>query len=86
MPFSESDRAIVDFERGWRLVGGAKSTAIRSELGLSASSYYRRLAELVDSADALAYDPLVIRRLRRERLRRRAERFAGPFASGRTGR
>lgn len=86
MPFSESDRAIIDFERGWRLLEGAKSQAIARELGLSSSTYYRRLHELLDSAEALAYDPLVIRRLRRERLRKRAERFAGPYVSGRSGR
>ena len=86
MSFNESDRAIIDFEREWRNVSGAKADTIRSTLGLSASTYYRRLGELLDSPAALAYDPLVIRRLRRVRLRRRAERFIGSSVGGRSSR
>ena len=86
MSFTESDRAIIDFERGWRMVDGAKAPTIRRELGVSSSTYYRRLGELLDSPAALAYDPLVIRRLRRVRLRRRAERFIGSSVGGRSGR
>ena len=47
--------------------------AIRTCLGLSPARYRRLLAELVDSEEADAYDPLVIRRLRRRR-----EGCAGP--------
>jgi hypothetical protein len=86
MSFSELDRAIVDFEREWRMLDGAKADAIRDTLGLSASTYYRRLGELIDSPGALEYDPLVIHRLRHTRRRRRAERFVGSTVGGRSGR
>jgi len=79
MGLSDRDRAILDFERSWWLEPGPKETAIQQQLQVSSTSYYRALGELIDSADALAYDPLVVRRLRRLRARRRArdERRSG---------
>ena len=82
MPLSDRDRAILDFERTWWTLPGTKGTAIRARLGLSAPTYYKALGVLADSADALAYDPLVVRRLRVRRDRRRRERYEGR-ASGR---
>ena len=78
MPLSVSDQALLAFERSWWLVPGPKSVAIERELALSASTYYRRLASLVDDPDALAADPLLIRRLRRDRAVRRRTRYTGP--------
>jgi hypothetical protein len=51
-------------------------------LDLSPARYYQVLSELLDSVDALAYDPLVVRRLRRLRDRRRRARFEGRPAGG----
>ena len=42
---------------------------------MSATSYYRLLNELVESPDAADHDPLLVRRLRRLRDRRRRARF-----------
>ncbi|MDE0803379.1 MAG: DUF3263 domain-containing protein [Acidimicrobiales bacterium] len=78
MPLSDDDREILDFERSWWLEPGAKSVAIRRDLGLSASTYYRRLGVLIDDRDALAADPLLVRRLRRDRAERRRTRHTGP--------
>ena len=78
MPLSDDDRAILDFERSWWLEPGAKSVAIRRDLDLSASTYYRRLAGLIDDREALAADPLLVRRLRRDRAERRRTRHTGP--------
>jgi hypothetical protein len=75
MGLSERDRAILDFERGWWTEPGPKELAIRAKFDLSPGRYYQVLAELLDSGDAEAYDPLVIRRLRRLRERRRRARF-----------
>ena len=75
MALSERDRAILDFEQSWWLEPGPKETAIRQRLDLSPTRYRELLNELVDSADALAYDPLVVRRLRKGRERRRQARF-----------
>lgn len=82
MALSERERAILDCERGWWLESGPKEGVIRDRLGLSPTRYYRILGTLVDSAEAMAYDPLVTLRLRRERARRRRERFEGAPAGG----
>ena len=83
---SEQDRAILDLERTWWAEGGSKESAIRSRLGMSPARYYRLVAVLVDRREAEAYDPLVIRRLRRLRDRRRRARFEGRSAGGPPGR
>jgi hypothetical protein len=74
------ERAILDFERTWWQLDGAKETAIREVLDLSATRYYELLQQLCDSPAAHAYDPLVILRLRRQRDRRRRARFEGRTA------
>jgi hypothetical protein len=78
VPLSDEDHAILSFEASWWLFTGPKSVAIRHDLGLSASTYYRRLAGLIDDPDALAADPLLVRRLRRDRAERRRTRHTGP--------
>lgn len=40
---------------------------MRAELSLAPARYYQLLGRLIDSADALAYDPLLVHRLRRLR-------------------
>ena len=80
MAISERDRAILDFERSWWTLAGPKEHDIREHLGLSATRYYRALGELLDSPEAAAYDPLVVRRLRLRRERRRRERYEGRAA------
>ncbi len=80
MPLSERDKAILDFERRWWSLPGPKEASIRCHLAMSATRYYRLLGSLVDSSEALAYDPLVVRRLRRVRDHRRRTRFEGPSA------
>lgn len=86
MALSERDKAILDFERSWWLEPGPKSKAIRRRFNLSGARYYEVLGGLVSSAEAAAYDPLVIRRLRRMRDRRRRVRHEGPAAGERPGR
>jgi hypothetical protein len=82
MPLSSRERAILDFERSWWTLPGPKEQAIRQAFDLSPARYYRLLAELVETDDALFYDPLVVRRLRRERNRRRRQRWEGRPAGG----
>jgi hypothetical protein len=86
MTLTERERAILEFERSWWAEPGPKELAIRERFDLSATRYYQLLGELVDSDDALEYDPLVIRRLRRMRDRRRRARFEGPSVSEPPGR
>ena len=74
MPLADRDRAILAFEARWRVHGGPKEEAIRSELALSPARYYQLLGRLIDSGDALAEDPLLVGRLRRRRDERDASR------------
>jgi len=82
MPLSSRDRAILDFEREWWTLSGPKDQAIRDRLSLSPARYYKVLSELLDSGEALAYDPLVVRRLRKLRDQRRRVRWEGRPAGG----
>lgn len=85
MALTERDRAILDFERSWWSESGPKELAIRERFELSTTRYYEILGELLDSPDAMEHDPLVVRRLRRLRDRRRRERSEGRTAE-RSGR
>ena len=67
MPLSDRDRALLGFEAEWRRHAGAKEEAIRPELGLSPARYYQLLGRLIDTADAQAHDPMLVKRLRRLR-------------------
>lgn len=75
MALTQRDRAILDFERTWWQETGSKEAAIRKRFELSTTRYYQLLNELLDDGDALAYDPMVVRRLRRLRDRRRRSKF-----------
>ncbi len=65
---------------------GTKEAAIRARLDLSPTRYYELLRVLSGSAEAAAYDPLVIRRLRRSQSQRRRARLEGWPASQPPGR
>ncbi|XEK82185.1 DUF3263 domain-containing protein [Mumia sp. Pv4-285] len=73
---TEREEAILGFESGWWKYAGVKEQAIRAEFGLSATRYYQVLNALIDREDALAHDPLLVRRLRRMRATRRRTRSA----------
>jgi hypothetical protein len=80
MGLTDRDQAILDFERTWWTEPGTKEAAIRERLELSSARYYQVLNDLLDAPEAEAYDPLVVRRLRRQRERRRRARFEGRSA------
>ncbi len=82
MDLGDRERSILDFERSWWQTPGPKERAIRAQFGLSTTRYYQILNDLLDDPDAMAYDPLVVRRLRRLRDRRRRVRFEHGSASG----
>jgi hypothetical protein len=73
---TELEVAVLDFEREWLQGPAAKEQAIRSQLGLSGARYYQILGRLIESPAALAYDPLLVRRLLRQRDERRELRAA----------
>jgi hypothetical protein len=73
---SERDAAILEFERHWWKYAGAKEQAVREQFDMSATRYYQVLNALIDSPEALAEDPLLVRRLRRLRSSRQRQRSA----------
>jgi hypothetical protein len=73
---SERDSDILAFERHWWKFAGAKEQAIREQFELSATRYYQVLNALIDKPEALAHDPLLVKRLRRLRANRQRERSA----------
>jgi hypothetical protein len=86
MGLSERDRAILEFEGRWWTEPGSKEAAIKGRFGLSSSRYRQILAALIDSSEAEMLAPLLVRRLRRDRDRRRRARFEGRPAGGAGGR
>jgi Protein of unknown function (DUF3263) len=77
MSLSARGRAILDFERAWRQLRGPKEVAIREHFSISPSRYYEVLNALLEDADALAYDPLTVKRAQRVRNQRRRIRMEG---------
>jgi hypothetical protein len=68
---------MLDFERGSGKGAASKNAAIRARFGLSPARYYQLLGGLIDRPEALEYDPMLVRRLRRLRVARREKRSAG---------
>lgn len=64
---SSREQRVLDFERSWWTLPGPKDRNIYETLGFSSAIYYRVLRDLIDKPDALRYDPLTVRRLRRIR-------------------
>jgi hypothetical protein len=73
---SARDAAMLDFERQWWKYAGAKEQAVREKFDMSATRYYQVLNALIDRPEALAHDPLLVRRLRRLRATRQRQRSA----------
>jgi hypothetical protein len=74
MELTECERAMLDLERSWWTEPGPKEQAINERLEMSTTRYHELLNELIDRPEAEDHDPLVVRRLRRMRDRRRRTR------------
>jgi Protein of unknown function (DUF3263) len=72
----DRERAILAFERQWWRFAGAKEQAIRELFDMSATRYYQVLGALIDRPEALAFDPMLVKRLRRMRAARQRARSA----------
>jgi hypothetical protein len=70
------DREILAFERQWWKYAGAKEQAIKDLFDMSATRYYQVLNALIDRHEALAHDPMLVKRLRRLRAARQRARSA----------
>ena len=73
---SQRDQEILGFERQWWKYAGAKEQAIRELFDMSPTRYYQVLNALIDSQEAMAADPMLIKRLRRLRSSRQRARAA----------
>ena len=73
---SDRDRGILEFERQWWKYAGAKEQAIRDLFDMSATRYYQIVNTLIDTPEALAFDPMLMKRLRRLRATRQRARSA----------
>lgn len=75
------ERQLLMFERQWWCYEGSKDAAIRNLFGIDPTHYYKALSALIDTDQALAFDPSLVKRLRRnrdERQRARAVRRLQP--------
>jgi hypothetical protein len=79
---TEREIQMLALERGWWKYAGAKEQAIRELFDLSATHYYQLLNALIDTEDALAHDPMLVKRLRRLRTSRQRARTARRLGGG----
>jgi hypothetical protein len=79
-PLGERARSVLAFERQWWRHAGAKEEAIRREFGVGPTAYYQLLSRLIDDPAALAHDPMLVKRLQRQRASRRRRRSRGTLS------
>ncbi len=72
--FTDEHRSVLDFEKHWWRHQGNKAAQIQARLSLTPARYYRLLNAAIDHPDSLAYDPMLVKRLRRLREVRKARR------------
>ncbi|MEC7915864.1 MAG: DUF3263 domain-containing protein [Actinomycetota bacterium] len=73
---SQRDLDILEFEQSWWESEIPKDQAVRERFQLTESEYAAALDQLIASEEALIVEPLLVRRLRRMRDRRRQEHIA----------
>lgn len=74
---TDTETAVLDFEDHWWKFAGAKESAIHDTFAWSPTRHYQVLNELLDRPEALAYAPMLVRRLLRLRDQRLATRSPG---------
>lgn len=77
---SDRDREILELERLWWQYPGAKESRIREKFDMSSTRYYQVLNTLIDTEPAMAFDPILVKRLqtiRDKRQRSRSSRRLG---------
>lgn len=79
---TEGEQIVLAIEGTWWLYRGVKEQVVREALGVSETRYYQVLAALIDRPEALAHDPLTVKRLLRQRERRAEARRARRLIEG----
>lgn len=77
---NERELAIVRFEATWFTLDEDRHDAIRARFACSVEDYNLELNDVIDHPFAMLADPLVVRRLRRHRERRRRALIDGTAA------
>jgi len=72
---TERQISIIEFERTAWQTEISKQKAIRKLFTISPSRYYQIRDELIDLPEAMKFDPMVIRRLQKQRRSRRAKKL-----------
>ena len=75
-PLSKRERAVLIFEKQYWKYSGAKEQAIRDRFEMSATRYYQVLNALLDRPEAQEFEPMLVKRLRRQRAARQRSRSA----------
>lgn len=82
---TERQQAMLELERSVWHLDEPKDVAIRARFACAPDAYYAELNALIDLPEAMGFDPLVVRRLRRVRDRRRRARLDTAATSERGG-
>jgi hypothetical protein len=72
--FGNRERAVLEFERLGLKKDGRRDQAIHDRFGLSPTRYAQLLNRIIDEPAAIAWDPVLVNRLRRIRDDHRAKR------------
>ncbi|MGC5249647.1 DUF3263 domain-containing protein [Gordonia sp. DT219] len=72
---TDEDRALIDFAANRWNHAGLQADAVQRRFGLSLTRYWQRVNRLLDTEEALAYNPVVVNRLRRIRSTRSDQRM-----------
>jgi hypothetical protein len=79
-PLTAREKEMLLMEQKvWRYAG-AKESAIRDRWDISATRYYQLQNQIIDKEAALAWDPITVKRLRRQRTARQRTRSARRLA------
>lgn len=71
---TDVEKAMLALEQQRWNYSGAKEQTIRDLFNVSATRYYSKLNDLIDTEAAMAHDPLTVKRLRRLREARQRQR------------
>jgi Protein of unknown function (DUF3263) len=74
---TERQRDVLDFERTWWQFDKSRDELIRARFGCSPDEYDAELDQVLELPGAMRHDPLVVKRFRRRRLRRRRTLIEG---------
>lgn len=74
VPLSDADRLVLDIAARTYRHEGAREQAAHDELGMSGVRFAQRLTLLLDEPDAYRAEPVLVKRLRRLRDTRQADR------------